>query len=94
MPRDPGVGFDLGMRTSGGSRSSILTTRLSVATNIRDCFMWAKNGVGLAMGDEMKAFLAPLPQYEFAMCAHTEYHLDATRIEDEKVVKIEVDESA
>lgn len=29
MPRDPGIGFDLGMRTSGGSRPSILTSRLS-----------------------------------------------------------------
>jgi len=72
----------------------IKTNRLSVASNIRSCFMWAKSGVGLAKGAEYEAFIARLPQYSFAWCTHANYSFDATRIEDEKVVQIDIDETA
>jgi hypothetical protein len=72
----------------------IISTRLSVAANIRSCFAWAKSGIGLAMNGSPNIRISERSDKNYSTQVFVEASLGATRIEDEKVVQIDCDESA
>jgi len=72
----------------------IITTRLDVASNIRSCIAWAKSGLGLAMNGTPNIRISERADKNYSTQVFVEASMGATRIEDEKVVQIDCDESA
>ena len=72
----------------------IISTRLDVASSIRSCFAWAKSGIGLAMNGSPNIRISERSDKNYSTQVFVEASLGATRIEDEKVVQIDCDESA
>lgn len=71
----------------------IISTRLAKTGNIRSCFAWAKSGIGLAMNGTPNIRISERSDKNYSTQCFVECSLGATRIEDEKVVKIDCDES-
>jgi len=71
----------------------IISTRLAKAGNIRSCFAWAKSGIGLAMNGTPNIRISERSDKNYSTQCFVECSLGATRIEDEKVVQIDCDES-
>lgn len=73
----------------------IVTTRLAVSSNIRTCIAWHKSALGLAIAIDMKTRitqredLATAPIQVSAWCS-----AGAVRIEEAKVVSVDIDETA
>ena len=72
----------------------IISTRLAKSGNIRSCFAWAKSGIGLAMNGTPNIRISERSDKNYSTQCFVECSLGATRIEDEKVVQIDCDESA
>ena len=71
----------------------IISTRLAKVGNIRSCFAWAKSGIGLAMNGSPNIRISERSDKNYSTQCFVECSLGATRIEDEKVVQIDCDES-
>ena len=71
----------------------IISTRLAKVGNIRSCFAWAKSGVGLAMNGTPNIRISERSDKNYSTQVFVECSMGATRIEDEKVVQIDCDES-
>jgi hypothetical protein len=71
----------------------IISTRLAKSGNIRSCFAWAKSGIGLAMNGTPNVRISERSDKNYSTQCFVECSLGATRIEDEKVVQIDCDES-
>jgi len=71
----------------------IISTRLAKSGNIRSCFAWAKSGLGLAMNGTPNIRISERSDKNYSTQVFVECSLGATRIEDEKVVQIDCDES-
>ena len=71
----------------------IISTRLAKVGNIRSCFAWAKSGLGLAMNGTPNIRISERSDKNYSTQVFVECSLGATRIEDEKVVQIDCDES-
>ena len=71
----------------------IISTRLAKTGNIRSCFAWAKSGIGLAMNGSPNIRISERSDKNYSTQCFVECSLGATRIEDEKVVQIDCDES-
>ena len=71
----------------------IVSTRLAKTGNIRSCFAWAKSGIGLAMNGTPNIRISERSDKNYSTQCFVECSLGATRIEDEKVVQIDCDES-
>ena len=71
----------------------IISTRLAKTGNIRSCFAWAKSGIGLAMNGTPNIRISERSDKNYSTQCFVECSLGATRIEDEKVVQIDCDES-
>jgi hypothetical protein len=71
----------------------IISTRLAKAGDIRSCFAWAKSGIGLAMNGSPNIRISERSDKNYSTQCFVECSLGATRIEDEKVVQIDCDES-
>lgn len=69
------------------------TERLPVASNIRDNFAYAMDGIVLGFGQEPVSIAAQRPDKRHSLQIYTYGTWGATRIEDAMVVKVEVDES-
>ena len=71
----------------------IISTRLAKSGDIRSCFAWAKSGIGLAMNGTPNIRISERSDKNYSTQVFVECSLGATRIEDEKVVQIDCDES-
>ena len=72
----------------------IVSTRLSVTSNIRKCLAWAKSGIGLAMNGNAKSRITERSDKNYSTQVFIEASMGATSVEDEKVVEVSCDESA
>lgn len=71
----------------------IISTRLAKVGNIRSCFAWAKSGLGLAMNGTPNIRISERSDKNYSTQVFVECSMGATRIEDEKVIQIDCDES-
>jgi len=71
----------------------IISTRLAKVGNIRSCFAWAKSGIGLAMNGTPNIRISERSDKNYSTQVFVECSMGATRIEDEKVIQIDCDES-
>ena len=71
----------------------IISTRLAKVGDIRSCFAWAKSGIGLAMNGSPNIRISERSDKNYSTQCFVECSLGATRIEDEKVVQLDCDES-
>ena len=78
-----------------GIHRFIVSNRLDVAANIRDCFVWTSKGMGLAKwGSGLEADVRELPQKTGKpLLVEAILPTNATRLDELRVIKIEVDET-
>jgi len=67
----------------------IVSTRLPIATTVRDCFMWQKNAMGLAVNTDTSTAVDRRNDLSNALQVYCEFTANATRIDDLAVVKIQ-----
>jgi hypothetical protein len=72
----------------------IVSNRLSKAGNIRSCFAWAEDGLALAIGKDVMARIDERSDKGYATQVYYCMSIGSTRMEEEKVVQIDCDESA
>ncbi len=72
----------------------IVSNRLSKAGNIRSCFAWAEDGLALAIGRDVMARIDERSDKGYATQVYYCMSIGSTRMEEEKVVQIDCDESA
>jgi hypothetical protein len=73
----------------------IISNRLAIdSSSIRDCFAYTRSGLELGIGQDVMARIEERPDKSFSTYVYYCMTIGATRLEEEKVVKIEVDESA
>ena len=72
----------------------ITSTRLDVASNVRSCFAWAEDGIKLAVGKDVMAKIDERADKSYSTQVYYCATFGATRMEEDKVVKIQCDESA
>ncbi|MEK9918076.1 MAG: phage capsid protein [Pelagibacteraceae bacterium] len=71
----------------------IVTNRLSKTGNIRSCFAWAEDGLALAVGRDVMARIDERNDKGYATQVYYCMSIGSTRMEEEKVVQIDCDES-
>lgn len=72
----------------------IRTQRLPIsATDVRSCFAWVKSGMCLGMGQDVVTRIAERPDKSFSTYVYLSMSVGATRLEEEKVVRIFCDET-
>lgn len=71
-----------------------VSTRLAVASNIRKCFAWAEDGILLAVGRDVMARITERDDKSYSTQVYYCATFGATRMEEEKVVEVNCDESA
>tara|TARA_X000001382_G_scaffold67949_1_gene47193 strand:- start:257 stop:1120 length:864 start_codon:yes stop_codon:yes gene_type:complete len=72
----------------------IVSNRLSKSGNIRSCFAWAEDGLALAIGKDVMARIDERSDKGYATQVYYCMSIGATRMEEEKIVQIDCDESA
>ena len=72
----------------------IVSNRLSKTGNIRSCFAWAEDGLALAVGRDVMARIDERSDKGYATQVYYCMSIGSTRMEEEKVVQIDCDESA
>ena len=71
-----------------------VTTRLAKSGNIRTCFAWAEDGIKLAVGKDVTSRIDERADKSYSTQVYYCATFGATRMEEEKVVQIDCDESA
>ena len=71
-----------------------VTNRLAKSGNIRSCFAWAEDGIKLAVGKDVMAKIDERADKSYSTQVYYCATFGATRMEEEKVVQIDCDESA
>jgi len=73
----------------------ITSTRLSLdsSTDVRSCFAYAVDGMLLAVGKDLHVRIDERPDKSYATQVYAAMSIGATRMEEDKVVQIECDES-
>lgn len=71
----------------------IRTQRLTASGGNRQVIAWAKSGVLLALGSDIKGRVIERPDKSFSVYAYASLSCGATRMEEEKVVEIACQES-
>jgi len=71
----------------------ITSTRLDVASSVRSCFAWAEDGIKLAVGKDVMAKIDERADKSYSTQVYYCATFGATRMEEDKVVKILCDES-
>ena len=71
-----------------------VTTRLAKAGNIRTCFAWAQDGIKLAVGKDVTSRIDERADKSYSTQVYYCAQFGSTRMEEEKVVQIDCDESA
>lgn len=73
----------------------IVSNRLSIdASSHRTCFAFARSGLELGIGQDVMARIEERPDKSFSTYVYYCMSIGATRLEEEKVVQITVDEAA
>tara|TARA_R100001594_G_scaffold82625_1_gene117138 strand:+ start:35 stop:679 length:645 start_codon:yes stop_codon:yes gene_type:complete len=70
------------------------STRLAKTGNIRTCFAWQGDGLLLAVGKDVQARITERADKSYSTQIYYCMTIGATRMEEEKVVEIAIDESA
>ncbi len=60
--------------------------------NIRTCFAWQRDGIMLGVGQDINARISELPERNYSIQAYASMSLGATRLEEKRVVKIDITE--
>jgi len=71
-----------------------VSTRLAKSGNIRTCFAWAEDGLKLAVGKDVMSRIDERSDKSYSTQVYYCATFGATRMEEEKVVQIDCDESA
>ena len=71
----------------------ITSNRLSKTGNIRSCFAWAEDGLALAIGKDVNARIDERADKGYATQVYYCMSIGSTRMEEDKVVQIDCDES-
>ena len=71
----------------------IMSNLLTKASTTRYCLAWAKSGIGLAIGQDIKARVDELQTKHYDWATYAEMYTGATRIQDEKIVEVACIES-
>jgi hypothetical protein len=71
----------------------IKSTLLPLSGNIRSCYAWSKAGMGLGIGQDVDHNVDTLPGKNYSTQVFFRMSLAATRIEEARVVSIDIDES-
>lgn len=72
----------------------IKSNRLAVNGTVRDVMCWEKQGILLAIADELITDVGPRRDKNNSIQVYAEGHFGATRMWEEKVIKIQCDEAA
>ena len=72
----------------------IRTNRLAVSGTVRDCICWEKQGMLLAVNSELEVDVGPRRDKRNSLQIYVQGHFGATRMWEEKVIKIQCDEAA
>ena len=72
-------------------KTQLLT--LTVATDVRTCFAYVKQGLVQSIGQDMVAKVDELPTKNYATQVYANMSVGATRMQEEQVVQISCDES-
>lgn len=72
----------------------IVSNRLALSGNNRTCFAFARSGLELGIGQDVMARIEERPDKSFSTYVYYCMSIGATRLEEEKVVEITVDEAA
>lgn len=72
----------------------IKSNRLSVTANIRDCLFWEKQGLLLAVAQEVAVDVGPRRDKRNSIQVYCCGSFNATRMWEEKVLKVQCDETA
>ena len=65
---------------------------LPIASTVRSCFAWVKSGVMLGIGEDRKVYADYLPTQNHSLQLRSTMLLGATRLEENRVIKILCDE--
>lgn len=71
----------------------IRTQRVNLNGTTRECPLWAKSGLGLAIAREMVTRISERADKSYSTYVYLAQRMGATRIEEEKVVQVDCDES-
>jgi len=71
-----------------------VSTRLAKSGNIRSCFAWAEDGLKMAVGKDVMSRIDERSDKSYSTQVYYCATFGATRMEEEKVVQIDCDESA
>ena len=71
----------------------IRTEMLPWATNVRDCIAWAKDGILLAVAEDVRTRVSERPDKNYSTQVYVEMDMGATRMEEKKVIKIQCQET-
>lgn len=71
----------------------IVSNRLTKSGNIRSCFAWAEDGLALAIGKDVNARIDERADKGYATQVYYCMSIGSTRMEEDKVVQIDCDES-
>lgn len=72
----------------------IKSNRLAVASNVRDVIAWEKQGLLLAVNSDVSVDVGPRRDKRNSVQVYVQGHFNATRMWEEKVIKIQCDETA
>ena len=72
----------------------IVSNRLSKTGDIRKCFAWAEDGLALAIGKDVSARIDERADKGYATQVYYSMSVGSTRMEENKVVSIDCDETA
>lgn len=70
----------------------IMTTRLPKVSTTRTCFAWQKAGIGVGIGKDMATRISERDDKSYATQVYSSMTLGATRIEEARVVAVEITE--
>ncbi len=71
----------------------IRVQRVTAVGNVRQCIAWAKSGLLLALGADIKGRVIERPDKSFSVYAYASLSCGASRMEEEKVVQVDCQES-
>lgn len=72
----------------------VRTNRLTVASNIRDCLFWEKQGMLLAVAQDIKTDVGPRRDKRNSIQVYVCASFSASRMWEEKVIRVKCDETA
>ena len=72
----------------------LMSTKLDVASNVRDCYAFAANAMRVGIGQDIVARVDELPQKHYSTQVYFSMDLGAIRVEETNIVKVLCDDTA